>query len=86
VINLAGDKDRVLREALRVLKPAGRLAVSDVVARGEVAAEVRGHVQLWSGCIAGSLEDLDYRAKLAAAGFEAFEVEPTRIYLFRSAV
>jgi len=80
VINLSGDKDRVLREALRVLKPAGRLAVSDVVARGEVPAEVRGHVELWSGCIAGALEESDYRAKLQAAGFEAIDVEPTRIY------
>ena len=80
VINLSGDKDRVLREALRVLKPAGRLAISDVVARGEVPAEVRRHVELWSGCIAGALEESDYRAKLEAAGFEAVAVEPTRIY------
>jgi len=80
VINLSGDKDRVLREALRVLKPAGRLAVSDVVARAEVPAEVRRHVELWSGCIAGALEESDYRAKLAAAGFEAITFEPTRIY------
>ncbi len=80
VINLSGDKDSVLREALRVLKPTGRLAVSDVVARGEVPAEVRRHVELWSGCIAGALEESDYRAKLAAAGFEAIDVEPTRIY------
>lgn len=80
VINLSGDKDRVLREALRVLKPAGRLAVSDVVARGVVPAEVRRHVELWSGCIAGALEESDYRAKLEAAGFEAIDVEPTRIY------
>ncbi len=80
VINLSGDKDRVLREAFRVLKPAGRLAVSDVVARGEVPAEVRRHVELWSGCIAGALEESDYRAKLQAAGFEAIDVEPTRIY------
>src|SRR6202789_4487666 len=71
VINLSGDKDRVLREAMRVLKPAGRMAISDVVARGEVPAEVRNHVELWSGCIAGALEESDYRAKLAAAGFEA---------------
>ena len=80
VINLSGDKDRVLREALRVLKPAGRLAVSDVVARAEVPAQVRRHVELWSGCIAGALEESDYRAKLTAAGFEAVDVEPTRIY------
>lgn len=80
VINLSGDKDRVLREALRVLKPSGRMAISDVVARGEVPAEVRSHVELWSGCIAGALEESDYRAKLGAAGFEAIDVEPTRIY------
>jgi SAM-dependent methyltransferase len=80
VINLSGDKDRVLREALRVLKPSGRLAISDVVARGEVPIEVRRHVELWSGCIAGALEESDYRAKLEAAGFEAIDVEPTRIY------
>ena len=80
VINLSGDKDRVMREALRVLKPAGRFAVSDVVARAEVPAAVRRHVELWSGCIAGALEESDYRAKLAAAGFEAIDVEPTRIY------
>jgi ubiquinone/menaquinone biosynthesis C-methylase UbiE len=80
VINLSGDKDRVLREALRVLKPAGRLAVSDVVARAEIPAQVRRHVELWSGCIAGALEESDYRAKLEAAGFEAINVEPTRIY------
>jgi arsenite methyltransferase len=80
VINLSGDKDRVLREALRVLKPSGRLAVSDVVARGQVPAEVRSHVELWSGCIAGALEESDYRAKLEAAGFEAIDVEPTRIF------
>jgi arsenite methyltransferase len=80
VINLSGDKDRVLREALRVLKPAGRLAISDVVARAEVPAQVRRHVELWSGCIAGALEESDYRAKLKAAGFEDIDVEPTRIY------
>src|SRR5271155_1701988 len=80
VINLSGDKDRVLREALRVLKPSGRLAVSDVVARGQVPDAVRRHVELWSGCIAGALKESDYRAKLKAAGFEAIDVEPTRIY------
>src|SRR5271154_3552311 len=80
VINLSGDKDRVLREALRVLKPSGRLAVSDVVARGQVPDAVRHHVELWSGCIAGALEESDYRAKLEAAGFEAIDVEPTRVY------
>jgi arsenite methyltransferase len=80
VINLSADKDRVLREAFRVLKPDGRLAVSDVVTRGEIAPEVRQSVLLWVGCIAGALEENDYRAKLAAAGFEQIEIEPTRIY------
>jgi arsenite methyltransferase len=80
VINLSPDKDRVLREAFRVLKPGGRLAVSDVVVRGEVPAEIRRNVELWIGCIAGALEESEYRLKLAAAGFEAVEVEPTRVY------
>ena len=80
VINLSADKDRVLREAFRVLKPGGRLAVSDVVTRGEIAPEVRQSVLLWVGCIAGALEENEYRGKLAAAGFEQIEVEPTRIY------
>src|SRR5208282_3998453 len=80
VINLSGDKDRVLREAFRVLKPGGRFAISDIVVRGEMPGEIRGHVELWSGCIAGALEESDYRAKLQAAGFEAIDVEPTRIY------
>jgi arsenite methyltransferase len=80
VINLSGDKDRVLREAFRVLKPGGRLAVSDVVVRGVVPAEIRKSVELWIGCIAGALTDSDYSAKLAAAGFENIEVEPTRVY------
>ncbi len=80
VINLSADKDRVLREAFRVLKPGGRFAVSDVVTRGEIASEVRKSVLLWVGCIAGALEENEYRAKLAAAGFEQVEVEPTRIY------
>ena len=80
VINLSGDKDRVLREAFRVLKPGGRFAVSDVVTRGEVPTDVRQNVLLWVGCIAGALEDDEYRAKLAAAGFEAIGIEPTRIY------
>ena len=69
VINLSGDKDRVLREAFRVLKPGGRFAVSDVVVRGEVPAEVRRSMNLWVGCIAGALRDYDYVAKLAQAGF-----------------
>src|SRR5215475_6093127 len=80
VINLSGDKDRVLREAFRVLKPGGRFAVSDVVVRGEVPADVRKSMELWVGCIAGALEENEYREKLARAGFEAIEVEPTRIY------
>jgi SAM-dependent methyltransferase len=80
VINLSAEKDRVLREAFRVLKPGGRFAVSDVVVRGEVPALVRKSVELWIGCIAGALRDSDYRDKLAAAGFEAIDIEPTRIY------
>lgn len=80
VINLSGDKDQVLREAFRVLKPGGRFAVSDVVTRGAVPEEVRKSLLLWVGCIAGSLEDDDYRAKLTAAGFDSIEIEPTRVY------
>ncbi|HEY6300876.1 MAG TPA: arsenite methyltransferase [Candidatus Binatus sp.] len=80
VINLSGDKDRVLREAFRVLKPGGRFAVSDIVVRGAMPADVRRSVELWAGCIAGALEESEYRAKLEAAGFERIEVEPTRIY------
>jgi SAM-dependent methyltransferase len=80
VINLSADKSRVLREAFRVLKPGGRLAVSDVVVRGEVPREVRRSVELWMGCIAGALEEQEYREKLAAAGFADVEIEPTRIY------
>jgi arsenite methyltransferase len=80
VINLSADKDRVLREAFRVLKPGGRFAVSDVVTRGEIAPEVRQSVLLWVGCIAGALEANEYRGKLSAAGFEQVEIEPTRIY------
>jgi arsenite methyltransferase len=80
VINLSADKDRVLREAFRVLKPGGRFAVSDVVTRGEIAPEIRQNILLWIGCIAGALEENEYRAKLAAAGFEQIEVEPTRVY------
>ena len=80
VINLSADKDRVLREAFRVLRPGGRLAVSDVVTRGEVPTEIREKVLLWVGCIAGALEEAEYRAKLVAAGFDNVRVEPTRIY------
>ena len=80
VINLSADKDKVLREAFRVLKPGGRFAVSDVVTRGEMPVDIREHVLLWVGCIAGALEENDYRSKLKAAGFENIDVEPTRIY------
>ena len=80
VINLSGDKDRVLAEAFRVLRPGGRFAVSDVVVRGEVPTEIRRSVELWIGCVAGALEESQYREKLAKAGFEAIDVEPTRVY------
>jgi arsenite methyltransferase len=80
VINLSGDKDRVLREAFRVLKTGGRLAISDVVVRGEVPADIRKSMELWVGCIAGALEEYEYRDKLYAAGFESVDIEPTRVY------
>jgi arsenite methyltransferase len=80
VINLSADKDKVFREAFRVLRPGGRFAVSDVVVRGDVPAEVRRNVELWVGCIAGALQDADYIAKLTAAGFHNIGVEPTRVY------
>jgi SAM-dependent methyltransferase len=80
VINLSADKDKVFREAFRVLKPGGRLAVSDVVVRGDVPAQVQRSMELWVGCIAGALKDSDYTAKLASAGFDAIEMEPTRVY------
>jgi ubiquinone/menaquinone biosynthesis C-methylase UbiE len=80
VINLSADKDRVFREALRVLKPCGRFAVSDVVTRGEMPTEIRQSVLLWVGCVAGALEENEYRTKLASAGFEQIEIEPTRVY------
>lgn len=80
VINLSADKDRVLAEAFRVLKPGGRFAVSDVVVRGAVPDEVRKSMMLWVGCIAGALEENDYRAKLAKAGFGEISIEPTRVY------
>jgi SAM-dependent methyltransferase len=85
VINLSADKDRVLREAFRVLKPGGRFAVSDVVTRGEMLPEIRQNVLLWVGCVAGALEENEYRAKLASAGFESIEIEPTRIYRIEDA-
>jgi SAM-dependent methyltransferase len=80
VINLSADKDRVLREAFRVLKPGGRFAVSDVVTRGAVPEDVRRNMLLWVGCIAGALDDYQYVAKLARAGFDAIDIEPTRVY------
>ena len=80
VINLSGDKDRVIREAFRVLKPNGRFAVSDVVVRGDVPAEIRKSMELWVGCIAGALEEYEYRDKLFSAGFTSIDIEPTRVY------
>ena len=80
VINLSADKDRVLGEAFRVLKPGGRFAVSDIVVRGEVPRDIRRSVELWIGCMAGALEEQEYLAKLARAGFEVVTVEPTRVY------
>ena len=85
VINLSADKDRVLREAFRVLKPGGRFAVSDVVTRGEIPAKIRQSVLLWVGCVAGALQETEYREKLGAAGFERIEIEPTRIYRMEDA-
>jgi SAM-dependent methyltransferase len=85
VINLSADKDRVLREALRVLKPGGRFAVSDVVTRGAMHPEIRKNVLLWVGCLAGALEENEYRSKLTDAGFENIEIEPTRIYRIEDA-
>lgn len=85
VINLSADKDRVLREAFRVLKPGGRFAVSDVVTRGDVPEEVRQNMLLWVGCIAGALQDSEYAAKLAEAGFEGIHIEPTRVYSIEDA-
>lgn len=80
VINLSADKDRVLREAFRVLKPGGRFAVSDVVTRGAIPEEIRQKALLWVGCIAGALEESEYKSKLESAGFEQIDVEPTRVY------
>ena len=80
VINLSSDKARVLREAYRVLKPGGRFAVSDVVTRGEIRPEIRKSVLLWVGCVAGALDEIDYRKNLESAGFENIDIEPTRTY------
>jgi len=85
VINLSADKDRVLREAFRVLKPGGRFAVSDVVTRGPIAPEIRRSVLLWVGCVAGALDEDEYRKKLAAAGFTEIAIEPTRVYCVEDA-
>ncbi len=85
VINLSADKDRVLREAFRVLKPGGRLAVSDVVTTGAMLPEIRKSVLLWVGCVAGALEEKEYIGKLAAAGFESITLEPTRVYRIEDA-
>jgi SAM-dependent methyltransferase len=80
VINLSSDKDRVLREAFRVLKPGGRFAISDVVVRGEVPQEIQKSMELWVGCVAGALSETEYREKLTAAGFESVDIEVTRVY------
>lgn len=80
VVNLSGDKDAVLRESLRVLKPGGRLAISDIVVRGEMPESIRRNVELWSGCVAGALDEDDYRSRLERAGFQNVTITPTRIY------
>lgn len=85
VINLSGDKDRVLREAFRVLKPGGRFAISDVAVRGEVPQQIRKSMELWVGCVAGALSDTEYQQKLAAAGFESIDIEATRVYKIEDA-
>ncbi len=85
VINLSADKDRVFAEAFRVLRPGGRFAVSDVMVRGEVPPQIRRSIELWIGCVAGALEEEQYHAKLAKAGFEAIGLEPTRIYRAKDA-
>jgi SAM-dependent methyltransferase len=85
VINLSADKDRVIREAFRVLKPSGRFAVSDVVVRGEVPGNIRKSMELWVGCVAGALSDYEYVAKLAKAGFDDISIEPTRVYSIEDA-
>jgi SAM-dependent methyltransferase len=85
VINLSADKDQVLAEAFRVLKPGGRVAVSDVVVRGEIPAEIRRNVELWVGCLSGALDESDYIARLERAGFENVSIEPTRVYKLEDA-
>ncbi len=85
VINLSSDKDRVLAEAFRVLKPGGRLAVSDVVVRGPIPVEIHRSIELWIGCVAGALEEEEYRTKLSRAGFEEIDLEPTRVYRVKDA-
>jgi 2-polyprenyl-3-methyl-5-hydroxy-6-metoxy-1,4-benzoquinol methylase len=85
VINLSADKDRVLKEAFRVLKPGGRFAVSDVVTRGEVPSAIKKSIEMWVGCIAGALSDTEYTAKLTSAGFKEVGIEPTRIYRLEDA-
>ena len=85
VVNLSGDKDQVLRESFRVLKPGGRFAVSDVVVRGEIPEEIRRSMELWVGCVAGALSEEDYRTKLAAAGFTDIGIEVTRVYEIQDA-
>jgi arsenite methyltransferase len=86
VINLSADKDQVLREAFRVLKPGGRFAVSDVVTRGTIRPDVRQNVLLWVGCVAGALDEIEYQQKLAAAGFQQVEIDPTRVYTAHDAL
>ena len=85
VINLSSDKSAVLREAFRVLKPGGRFAVSDVVTRGDIPLEVRQNILLWVGCVAGAMDENEYKAKLTSAGFEQVTVEPTRVYQIEDA-
>lgn len=85
VINLSADKDKVLKEAFRVLKPGGRFAVSDVVVRGDVPAEIKKSVEMWVGCVAGALTDYEYVAKLARVGFDQIDIEPTRVYSIEDA-
>ena len=85
VINLSGDKQRVIDEAFRVLRPGGRFAVSDVVVRGDVPAEVKRNMELWVGCVAGALEEKEYERLLSSAGFESIDIEPTRIYRMEDA-